>query len=124
MMEGCLESKEPTSNEIQSVAEHEEVPEEKAVVKTIRTLKKWHGDWHLAIRHHQHLQKQTQGDSGSQTKLTATHRGLTCHAISAMCKELDRQEPSRDSVARGTLKGWMFGKKHRVQLDCINGIRD
>jgi hypothetical protein len=42
-MEDCLESKEPTSVEIEPVAVHEEVPEENAAVKTVRALKKRYG---------------------------------------------------------------------------------
>jgi hypothetical protein len=36
-MEACLESKEPSSVEIEPVAVHEEVPEENAAVKTVKS---------------------------------------------------------------------------------------
>jgi hypothetical protein len=42
--EACLESKEPTSGEIESVAVHGEVPKEEGAVKTVRARKKWYGD--------------------------------------------------------------------------------
>jgi hypothetical protein len=48
-MEACLESKEPTSVEIESIVVHEEVPKEEAAVKTVRALKERCGDWHLAV---------------------------------------------------------------------------
>jgi hypothetical protein len=39
-MEVCLESKEPTSLEVESIAVHEKVPKEEAAVETFGTLKK------------------------------------------------------------------------------------
>jgi phosphoribosylformimino-5-aminoimidazole carboxamide ribonucleotide (ProFAR) isomerase len=51
-MTSCLESKELTSVEIQSVAVHEEVPKEEAAEKTVIALKERYGDQHLAIGHH------------------------------------------------------------------------
>jgi hypothetical protein len=49
--EACLESKEPTSLEIESVAVYEEVPKEQATVATVRALKKQYSGLHLAVRH-------------------------------------------------------------------------
>jgi hypothetical protein len=43
-MMACLESKEPTSVEIESVAVHEEVPKEEAMEITVRTLKEQYGN--------------------------------------------------------------------------------
>jgi hypothetical protein len=40
----CLESKEPTSLEAESVAVHQEVPKEEATVETFGALKKLLGD--------------------------------------------------------------------------------
>jgi hypothetical protein len=61
MTETCLESKEPTSVQVEFAVVHEGVPKE-ATVKTVTALKKLYGDQHLAIRYHQQLQKQTQGN--------------------------------------------------------------
>jgi hypothetical protein len=47
--EACLESQESTSVQIEFVAVHEEVPKEKAAVKTGRALKKRYGDWHRTV---------------------------------------------------------------------------
>jgi hypothetical protein len=47
----CLESKEPTSLEVESIAAHEEVTKEEAVVEIVRALKKWYRDLCLAVRH-------------------------------------------------------------------------
>jgi hypothetical protein len=41
--EACLKNKEPTSVEMESVEMHEEVPKEKAAVKTLRALKEQYG---------------------------------------------------------------------------------
>jgi hypothetical protein len=49
MTETCLESKEPTSVETESIAMPEEVPKEEAAVKTVRALKECYEDQHLAI---------------------------------------------------------------------------
>jgi hypothetical protein len=46
--------------EIESEAEHEEVPKEEATVETFGALKEQYGDWHIAVGHHQKLQKWTQ----------------------------------------------------------------
>jgi hypothetical protein len=55
--EACLESKKPISLEIESIAVHGEVPKEEATVQTVRALNKQHGDWRLAIGHHQKPKK-------------------------------------------------------------------
>jgi hypothetical protein len=47
MVEACLECKEPTSEDMESEAEHWEVPKEHATEETGRVLNKWHRDWHL-----------------------------------------------------------------------------
>jgi hypothetical protein len=98
----CLESKEPTSVEIQSAAVHEEVPREE---RTVRALKKRYGDKHLAVGYHQQLKKWTQGDGGSRKKLAATCRGMTRHAIPAPRKGHGCQGPGMDSVVRGVPEG-------------------
>jgi hypothetical protein len=50
--EVCLDSKEPTSNEIESVAVYEEVPEEEAAVETFVALKEQYGNRRLAVGCH------------------------------------------------------------------------
>jgi hypothetical protein len=40
MIEACLESKEPTSVQVESITVHEEVPKEEVAVKTVTLLKK------------------------------------------------------------------------------------
>jgi hypothetical protein len=47
--DACLESKEPTSEEIESLVVHEEVRKEEAAVEPIAALKKRLGDWNLAV---------------------------------------------------------------------------
>jgi uncharacterized cupin superfamily protein len=82
--EAYLESKEPTSVEIESVMLDEVVPKEEAAVKAVRVLKKRSGGWHLAVEHCRQLKKQTQGDGGSWENLAGAHRGMwdvpPCHS--------------------------------------------
>jgi hypothetical protein len=49
-------------------------------VKTVGTLKKQHGDWHLAIRCCGQPKKRTQGNDGSRKKLATACRRVTHHA--------------------------------------------
>jgi hypothetical protein len=58
-MQAYLESKEPTSVESESVAVHEQVPKEEAMMKTVRALKEWYGDQHLAVQQCRQLKKWT-----------------------------------------------------------------
>jgi hypothetical protein len=67
-MEACLGKMEATE-ELESEAEHEEVPKEEAAVETFGALKKWYGDWHLAVRRCGQPKKWTKGNGGSQKKL-------------------------------------------------------
>jgi hypothetical protein len=78
--EACLESKELTSLEVESEAEHEEDLKEEATVEAFRALKKCLGDQHLAIRRRSQPKKWTQANGGSQQKLATTHRRMTHHA--------------------------------------------
>jgi hypothetical protein len=47
MMEVCLDSKEPNPEEMQSEAEHREVPTEQAEMETGKAPNKWHMGRHL-----------------------------------------------------------------------------
>jgi hypothetical protein len=64
MTEACLESKESTSRQINYKSEHPEVPKEEAVVDTFQSLKKQHGDQHLAVGRREKLKEQTQSKGG------------------------------------------------------------
>jgi hypothetical protein len=48
--EACLESMEPASEETESGLQHQEVPKKEEAVGTVKALKKWYGDWHLAVQ--------------------------------------------------------------------------
>jgi hypothetical protein len=108
----CLESNEPTSLEVGSEAEHEEVPKEKPAVEASRTLKKQHGDWYLAVRHHGQPKKWTHDNGGSWKKLAAAHKGMTYCAGVAECKghghieltvkQRQQEKQTTENVARGT----------------------
>jgi hypothetical protein len=107
---------EANPEELKSVAEYEEVPKEEAALKSLRALKNWHEDWHLAVGRHGQLKKRTQGDGGFRKKLSAACRGMTPHAIPAWHQGHSRQRPGKDSVVQGTQKGQMFRKRRRAQL--------
>jgi hypothetical protein len=47
--EACLESKEPTSVEVESLAVHEEVLKEEAAVETFRAMKERYEDLYLDV---------------------------------------------------------------------------
>jgi hypothetical protein len=81
--EACLESKELTSLEIESIVVHEEVSKKEATVQTVRALKKHHGDWHLALGHYRKPKKWTHANGESWKKLASACRGMTCCAIPA-----------------------------------------
>jgi hypothetical protein len=115
--EACLESKEPTSLEIDFESEHQEAPKEDAAVKTVRALKKRHGDRLLALERRRKPKKRTQGSGGSCKKLAAARRGMTRRAEVA-----PRKGRGRDNVARGTSKGRTFGKRRQAQSEGITGI--
>jgi antitoxin (DNA-binding transcriptional repressor) of toxin-antitoxin stability system len=87
-MEACMGKTEATdleakTEEIKSEGLHEEVPKEEASVKTVRALKKRHGDRQLAVRRRGQPKKRTQGDGGFRKNLVATSRGTTRHALSS-----------------------------------------
>jgi hypothetical protein len=119
--EFCLESKEPTSVETESVAGHEEVPKEEAAVKTVRTLKERYGDRYLAVGRRREPKKRTQGDGGCRKKLVAAHRPMTRRAIPSRLKGHKRQGSAKE---QGTPKGPAVGKRRRPRPECSNGIRD
>jgi hypothetical protein len=50
-MEACLEKREPTHEGIDAVAEHQEVPNEKATVEIIGATKDQSGDQQPALRY-------------------------------------------------------------------------
>jgi hypothetical protein len=71
-MDICLESKEPISVEIESIAVHEEVPNEKAAVKTVRALKERKGGCRVLLT----AEKKHRAMVGSWKKWAATRRGM------------------------------------------------
>jgi hypothetical protein len=126
--EACLESKEPTSLKVESIAVHEEVPKEEAAVETFGALKKRHGDWHLAIGCCRQLKKWTQGSGGSWNKLATTLKQMTRHAGMAQRKirshkgltmeQRQRKNRTRHNVAQGT------GKIRWEKVGYNNGMRN
>jgi hypothetical protein len=120
----CLESKEPTSLEVEPEAERDEVPKQEAAVETVRVLKKRHGDRHLASRRSGQMKKRTQGSGGSRKKLAAACRGMTRSAIPGKRKGQSRQVQGQDNVARGASKGRTFRKRCRPKPEGSTGIRN
>jgi predicted RNA-binding protein with PUA domain len=75
--EGLMAIMKAGVEEMKSVAEHQEVPKEKAAVKTIGVLEHRFGDRHLAVGRRRQAKKRTQGDGGSRKKLAAARRRMT-----------------------------------------------
>jgi hypothetical protein len=128
-MEVCLVKMEATDleanpEEKEIIAEQQQVPKEKASVKTVRTLKKQHGDWHLAVGRHRKPKKRTRSNGESWKKLAATCRGMTHCAIPAWCKRHCCQVQGKNKTVPRTQKGWMFRKRRQVRVEGINGKRD
>jgi hypothetical protein len=112
------------SGDQESIAVHEEVHKEEALVKTLRALKERYGDWHVAVGCRRQLKKWTKGSSGSQKKSAAALRGMARHAILALCMRHSHQGPGRDSVARGAAKGLMLERRQQMRQEGSSGIRE
>jgi hypothetical protein len=72
-------------------------------MKIVRARKEQYGDQHLASR--RQLKKRTQGNCGSQKKLAAACRLMTCRAGTAWHQGHNRQGPGRENVVQGAPKG-------------------
>jgi hypothetical protein len=78
--------KEPTSEGMESGAEHQEGPKEDAVVKPIGGLRKQHRDWNLAAEHSGQPEERTWRNCGACKELATTSRKMTRHAAVARRK--------------------------------------
>jgi hypothetical protein len=106
------------------VAVHEEVPKEEAAVKTVRALKKQYGDRHLIVGCRQQLQKWTPGQWWVPEEVgchpqrdespcrSGKAKGTQSYRTDGQTEMTENLGP--ETVARGTLKGWMFEKRHQV----------
>jgi hypothetical protein len=72
--------------EIESEAEHAEVPKEEATVENFWALQEQYRDRHLAVRRRGQPKKRTQGNGVSRKKLAVTPGRLTRRAIRARRK--------------------------------------
>jgi hypothetical protein len=108
MTEAHLECKEPTMEEMDSEAEHQEVPKERATVKTGKAPSKRHKGQNLAARCCGKRKVLTRGDCGSRRKSTTTTcRKVSCRAIVAWCKRnIIRNKWTRPKVQQAT---WRIG---------------
>jgi hypothetical protein len=68
---------EANPEEMESVAEYQEVPKEEVALETIEALEDRYGDRRLTVRYHRQPKKQTQGDDGFRKKLAAARRRMT-----------------------------------------------
>jgi hypothetical protein len=96
---------------LHAVAEHQDVPKEKATVETTRALEDQYGDQHLAIGWLRQPNKWTQGDGESWKKLAAVCRWMSWCAIPAWHNGHGHKGP--------TIK-----KRQQKGLECNNGIRN
>jgi hypothetical protein len=108
---------------MKSVVVHEEVPKEEAAVKTLKSTEE--AAWKPASGHRAPLKgkKWTQGNGGSQ-KFATTSRGMTRHAIPALCKGCCCQGQGKDRAVPRTQKTWTFGKTCWVKPEGISGRRN
>jgi hypothetical protein len=128
-MEACVRKTEATDleanrEEIESDALREEVRKGEATMKTVKALKKGHGDRHLAIRRRGQPKKRTHSDGGSQKKLVAACRGMNHRAIPAQRKRHYCQRQGKDKAVPRTQKERTFGKRRQAKPEGINGIRN
>jgi hypothetical protein len=97
----------------EAVLEQQDIPMEGTEVENIRALVYQYGDWHLAPGHHQQPKKQTQGNGGSQQKLTTAQGQLTCHAIPALRKVTVVRDRAGTMLYEEPLKGEQLGRDIR-----------
>jgi hypothetical protein len=96
---------EPTSLEVESEVEHEEVLKEGATVKSVGTLRRQHGSQKLTTGCHGNSKEQPWGNCGSWKKLATAHKGMTCCAGMAWHKVHVRKSQTRNKAGQGTLGG-------------------
>jgi hypothetical protein len=108
-MMACLGKMEANPEEMQSEAEHWEVPKEEATVKSSGAPKKHHRGQYVAAEDHQKPKEWTWGSCGSQKNLAAARRGMACHAgvarwrdagVQDKTKTMLHQEPRKDESIR------------------------
>jgi hypothetical protein len=114
---------EASPEEMKSVAVHEEVLKEEALVNIVGTLKERYRDQHLTIWRRRQAKKRTQGNGRSRKKFAAFRRGLTCCVVPARHKGQGRQGAGKDHIVQDTQKGRTFGKRRQEKPKCNNGIR-
>jgi hypothetical protein len=96
--EACVWKLEANPEMSDIVEKHQEVPNEKDTVETVRALEDWYGDWHLAIGCRRQAKKRTKGDGGSRKKLAATRRRMTHRVVPARRKGYSHKGPFKDNV--------------------------
>jgi hypothetical protein len=101
-----------------------EVLKEQAAVKPVRGLMKWHRGQNLAIERHQKPKEWAWVNCGSQRKVATGCRGMTFHAKVPWHKGDVRKNRTRDNMVRGTLKGWMLGRRQRTLQEGNKEIKD
>jgi hypothetical protein len=134
MTEAGLDSKEPNPEEMQSEAEHREVPKEHTAVKFVGGLRKRRRGRHLAAGRRGQPKERTRGNCGSRKKLAVAGKKITHRAGVARRKGRGHEGPSveqgrrksqiRDKVARGTRKGRTLGKRQMTLQEGITGARN
>jgi hypothetical protein len=106
--EACLESKEPTSLETESVAVHEEVPTEDVAVKTVKRTEE--AAWEPASS----CRAPPTAEETVPEEIGRRPRRMNRRVIYAQRKGHGRQG--------GTSKGRTFRKRRRGHTECNNGI--
>jgi hypothetical protein len=101
--EAYKEKMEANPNEMQSLAECQEVAKEEAAVKVIGALKDRYRGRHVAVGSRRWMKKWTQGAGSSRKRLAA----MTLPAIPASRKGRGRQGPGKNNVVGRNRKAWM-----------------
>jgi hypothetical protein len=117
--------KEPTSEEMESGAEHQEDPKEDAAVKPVGGLRNRNRDQNLAAKRSGQPEEQTRGNCGARNELAPASRKMTGHAGGAQHKaNFIRKHSIRDNVEQETWKGQTEEKRRWKGPECKTGIKD
>jgi hypothetical protein len=112
--EARLEYRKPTSEDIESGAEHREVPKEHSAVETGSAPNKQHRDRHLGEKRRGQPEERTRGNCGSRKNVQSdTAQGTRASGT----------RPGQCCTPR-TSKRRTFGRRHRPKPECNNGIRN
>jgi hypothetical protein len=120
-----VECKEPTTEEMKSVAEQEKVPKEEAAVKSSGALKTRHRGRQLAAGRRGQPGKEPGETEDPRKKLAAAGRKMTRRTGVARSKvHVVMNNQTTDKAGRGTSKRRTFGRRCQPKPERKIGIKD